>query len=111
MAAEHPAERRPRASGRLALPNIQNAMARPDLQFPPIHIQFLFVIPAVEEADSRIATLERLDKDLEVVVDARPPALASKRILVDGDHGLVREDLPRAFRHVAEIVAGHKRRG
>src|SRR5260370_13539998 len=65
---------------------------------------------AIEQHDSATAILHLLGPDFGVGVLADAAALHAKRILIDGDDFLIREDVLDFGRHVLQIVSGHERR-
>src|SRR5580692_6386372 len=89
MAADRPPIIRGSASLCLVLPDILYPVVRRDRQRCPGHIQFLFLVTAVEQTHGGIAALQGFYKDLEVLIEAGPIALLSQRVLVDRDHILI----------------------
>src|SRR5712691_7901956 len=65
---------------------------------------------AIEQHDSATAILHLFGPDFGVGVLADAAALHAKRILIDGDDFLIREDVLDFGRHVLQIVSGHQRR-
>ena len=66
---------------------------------------------AVEDAECPIAVLERLEPILYARLNAITQTLDAERILVDGNHLTIGDDIERLLRHGADIIAQNKRSG
>ena len=65
----------------------------------------------VQQRHGAAAIRKLLRPNLQAVAAFHAAALAAQRILIDGDHFLIRENVADLRRHAANVVAGHQRRG
>src|ERR1700744_1632228 len=92
----------------LVLPAILYAVRSHDAIVLPGEIEFLFLVAPVQQTDSGIASLQRPDENLEVILQAHPIALLPQGVLVDGDGIAIGQNSRSGSRHIAEIVAGQQ---